>query len=182
MKHVNLGKKRPTAWPVVIGAIALALVVWGVTTLLAPPPVAAPAEVATAAVDTHPPGAIPIPPSRMMSGRTRSVRDMAPVDESDIGADVRAEGIVVATGNDAFWLRDGSQVIRVDSPRRVRKGDTIVVEGRLAEANPDVTRRIAREVIAQDTSGPGWTVVEQVKLVETSPARPDTARTAEDSG
>lgn len=182
MKRVDLWKKRPTAWPVVIGVVTLALIVWGVTTLLEPPPEPAPAEVATAAVDTHPPAAIPTPPSRMMSDATRSVREMAPLDEGDVGADARTEGIVVATGNDAFWLRDGSQVIRIDSPRRVRKGDTLVVEGRLAEADPEVTRRIAAEVIARDSSGTGWTMVENVKLIETSPPPPDSTPAGDDSG
>ena len=170
MARLEVEKKRKTIWPLVIGAAILVLALWGVTTLLTEDAADEPEVTVPTVEDTHPPAAVPAPPNTdpEMTGTesTRAVEEIAPVGEEDVGQTVRVAGEVVATGNHAFWLLAGEEVLRVDSSRRVRKGDSLSIEGTLRPADPSVTDVIASDVLSRNPASPDWNVVRVVKLVE----------------
>ena len=166
-KKSDIGRKQPSVWPWVGGAVVLGLLVWGVTVLLRPPPQPEAPAVATEAVDTLPPATIPAPPGDVLGdpGGTTST-DLAGLGEQELGQSIRARGRVVATGNDSFWLLAGSGVIRVKSAREVRRGDSLAVEGRLREADPEITRSIADAVISREPDSADWIILDSLMLVE----------------
>ncbi|MBW3552126.1 MAG: hypothetical protein KY466_01380 [Gemmatimonadetes bacterium] len=170
MARIDVEKKRKTVWPLVIGLAILVLALWGVTTLLTDDPAAEPEVTVPTVEDTHPPAAVPAPPNTDpgLTGTesTRAVEEIAPVGEEDVGQTVRVAGEVVATGNQAFWLLAGEEVLRVDSTRRVRKGDSLSIEGILRPADPAKTDVIASDVLSRNPASPEWSVVRVVKLVE----------------
>lgn len=166
MQHLHIWGKRTTAWPWVAGLVVLVLVGWGVTTLLAAPEEEADQVVETAA-DTLPPAAIPAPPKPVQVERIARVEELAPLDVGKAGQRVRAGGEVVATGTTGFWLVAGAHVLRVDSDRTVRKGQTVTVDGVLEPMDDaDRTDRIAAEVLDRDPRSEAWEVVRSVRLVE----------------
>lgn len=166
MQHIDIRKKRPQRWPWLVGVIALVGIGWGVTTLLRADDEPAEEVAGPTVQDTHPPAAIPDRPYEARGATAASsLAALAPLGEEDVGEAVRVEGEVVATGNDAFWILAGNEVLRVDSRRMVRKGDTLVVAGSLATADPDKTERI-RSVLDRHPLARSWTVVPSLKLVE----------------
>lgn len=166
MQHIDIRKKRPSRWPWLAGAVVLALVAWGVTALLRTEPEEEPALAVPTVEDTLPPAAIPAPPYESYDGDTSSALDaLAPLDERDAGEAVRIQGQVVATGNDAFWLASGGIVLRVDSDRNARKGDSLVVAGTLTTADPEKTDRI-RDFLDRHPRSGSWTIHRDLKLVE----------------
>jgi hypothetical protein len=171
MRHMHIERKRTTAWPWVAGLAVLAVIAWGVTSLLAAPHDDEEPAGNTVAEEAVEPVPIPLPPNPLSTTpAVRAVQELAPLDLEDVGQEVRAEGEVVATGTDGYWLLDGSEVIRVDSDRLVRKGQIVTVEGVLqADEDSERTDRIAREVLSRNGLASEWRVARSVKLV----ARPE---------
>jgi hypothetical protein len=175
MRHVDMKRKYPTPWPWLAGLGVLALIIWGVTSLLAAPNEEDPAiEAAGAAEHDVVPALIPRPPHPVGSStvQARDVRDLYPLELDDAGTLARAEGEVLATGSEGFWILAGSEVIRVDSRRPVRRGQVIEVEGVLQETSAEPTDRIADEVLSRSGASGVWTVARTIKLVERDDARP----------
>ena len=167
MRNIDIEKKRPSAWPWLAGAAVLALIFWGVTVLLTPDEESGPQVQATTVEDTHPPAAIPEPPREPLSNAPpRALSEFAPLGEEDVGQAVRAEGEVVATGNGSFWLLAGSDVVRIDSDRQARSGDSIAVAGRIRPADPAQADRMRSGVLARKPGSEGWMVVRSLKIVE----------------
>jgi hypothetical protein len=168
MRHLDIERKRTTAWPWVAGLAIFAIIAWSVTSLLA----AAEDEPETAdaaiAEDTLPPTAIPMPPAPVRDmGAARSVDELTPLSEEHAGEVVTAQGEVVATGSTGFWIMTAGYVLRVDSNEAVRKGETVVVRGIIQLADGEErTDQIAAEVLSRDPGAESWEVVRAVKLVE----------------
>lgn len=173
MRRIDVEKKRTSGWPWVVGLGVLALVLWGATTLLQSEPELEDADIGITAEDTLPPARIPSLPT----GGAAPAAASPPAGEPDLGEDrvgeaVRTDGEVLATGNQAFWILVGSRVLRVDSSRRARKGDTVSVEGTLREADAAKTDRIAAEVISRHPDFDGWTILRSLKIVEEGAQEP----------
>lgn len=171
MRRIDVEKKQRSRWPWLLGLGVLVLVLWGVTVLLRPPAEPEPPAVGPTAADTLPPAVIPSDPDRAHRGSPPADTSKgALLTEENLGETVRVEGEVVATGNDAFWiLVDDSKVLRVDSPRHARKGDTLAVRGTLREADAAATDRLASQVMSRHPQFETWTVVRVLKLVEEQP-------------
>jgi hypothetical protein len=166
MLYEEIRRKRRTSWPWIAGLMVLALVVWGVTALLAAPEDEQAVAVTSESDDSRP-AAIPSPPNPVRVDRAGSIEDLMPLGEEDAGQEVRAEGEVVATGTTGFWMLTGSDVLRVDSERLVRKGQTVEVEGVLEVlADDERAERVASEVLPRDPRFESWTLVRTVRLVE----------------
>lgn len=170
MQHMDIRKKRRSNWPWLAGVIVFALLAWGVTSLLsADEPATDPEAVADSAADDAAPAEIPMPPRAPYTGPSSPTLDeLAPLGPGVERKQAHANGEVVATGTDGFWLLAEGRVIRVDSPRHVRRGDTVMVEGTLQAADPDRTDRIVDAVLQRDPSSREWTVVRKLKLVTDS--------------
>lgn len=167
MARIDVEKKRVTAWPWVVGLVILVGLGWGITVLLAPEPTEP--EVAAAEFHEGQPAAVPAPPEEGdLTDAARPAGEVAPFGEDDVGQTVDMEGAVVATGNAGFWLLAGSDVLRVDSDRRVRKGDTLEVSGTLAPADPQRTDEIVSSVLNRHPDAGTFRVIRVVKLVESS--------------
>lgn len=169
MAKLKVERKRKTVWPLIGGLAVLVLVLWGITGLLTEDADTGPEVTVPTVEDTYPPAAIPGPPdlepAQTGTDAARRVDEVAPLGEEDIGQLVRVAGEVVATGNDAFWILAGDEVVRVESPRVVRKGDTLSIAGTLRPADPSKTDRIS-DVLSRHPSSDEWSVVTSVKLVE----------------
>lgn len=172
MRHIDLERKGTSVWPWVAGLAIFALVLWGVTSLLAASGGEDDTPLFTTAEDTLEPAAIPSPPAPIRDmGAGRSLEELGPLTELHVGELVRAEGEVVATGTTGFWIVTGAAVLRVDSERAVRKGDAVVVQGTLHPASDEErTDQIAAEVLSRSAESSSWEVVREVKLVEGSEA------------
>lgn len=173
MRRLDVEKKRTTGWPWVLGVGVLALLLWGATILLRADPEPEPPDIGVTAEDTLPPALIPSPSGggAAPQGGTRSGAEPA-LGEDQIGETVRTQGEVVATGNEAFWILAGSRVLRVDSPRRARSGDTVSVEGTLREADTEMTDRMASEVLSRHPDFDSWTVLRSLRVVEEGTTSP----------
>jgi hypothetical protein len=174
MQRVNVEKKRPTPWPWVAGAAILALIVWGVTSLLAAPQGEDDQVVTATATDTMAPAALPAPPNPVMRSSAETLDALPPLSEEHVGLTVQAEGEVVATGTTGFWMVAASQILRVDSERPVRKAQTITVDGTIEHADDERTEQIVAEVVSRNPQAEGWRVVRSVKLVDRNGAEPTT--------
>lgn len=167
MRHIDVDRKRAGRWPWVLGLGILVLVVWGVTILLRPPVESEAPAVGTTAADTLPPAMIPSETDEPATGgASGAAEDTISLGEERLGETVRVQGEVVATGNDAFWILIDSRVLRVDSPRRARRGDTLAVRGTLREADAATTDRLASTVMSRHPEFDSWTIVRVIKLVE----------------
>lgn len=167
MRRIDVEKKRTTGWPWLVGLGVLALVLWGATTLLRAEPEPDDADSGITAEDTLPPARIPSLPTGGSAPASTSPSAPEPeLGEDQVGEVVRTEGEVLATGNEAFWILVGSRVLRVDSSRRARKGDTVSVEGTLREADAAKTDRIASEVISRHPGFDSWTILRSLRIVE----------------
>lgn len=170
MPRPDFEKKRKTAWPWLAGIAALVMTLIGISTILSWSDDAGPEVTVPTVEDTHPPATIPAPPDVDPDGTgvdpDRAVEEIAPLGEDAIGQTISLDGYVVATGNASFWLLAGDRVVRVDSPRRVRKDDTLSIRGTLRPADPEKTDRIAAEVLSRRPGSDAWEVVRVVKLVE----------------
>lgn len=168
MRHIDLDRKKTTAWPWVAGLAVFAIVLWSVTALLAAPGEEDDTPALTAAEDTLEPAAMPSPPAPIRDmGAGRSIEELGPLTEDHVGEVVRAEGEVVATGTTGFWMVTGGAVLRVDSERAVRKGEAVVVQGTIhAARGEERTDQIAAEVLSRSAEADSWEVVREVKLVE----------------
>jgi hypothetical protein len=166
-RYREVRRKRPSIWPWLGGVAMVVLIAWGVTGLLAAPGSDEEVPDVVLAEDTLPPAAIPIPPQPVREQeRIRGVEDLIPLDDRDVGEEVRAEGEVVATGTDGFWMVVGGEVIRVDSERPVRRGDVVRVLGSLHPTDGERTDRIVSEVLSRSPRAQSWRVVRSPKLVE----------------
>ena len=176
MARTDVEKKRKTAWPVVMGVVILVLAFWGITTLLTEDDDTEPEVTVPTVEDTQPPAAVPAPPDvdPEVTGTeaSRSGDEVTPLGEEDVGQTVRLDGEVVATGNDAFWLLAGGEVLRVDSRRLVRKGDTVSIAGVLRPADPAKTDKVS-EFLADHPRSSDWSLVREIKLVEDASAASD---------
>jgi hypothetical protein len=168
MPYVPIDRKRPTAWPWLAGIAVLAVAIWGATVLLAAPEDDPDTPAALVPEDTLAPSPIPMPPAPIRDmGAGRSIEELIPLSEEHAGEVVRAEGEVVATGTTGFWLVAGGYVLRVDSDRTVRRGESVAVQGVLQPADEaERTDEIASEVLARDPAAESWEVVRTMKLVE----------------
>lgn len=167
MKRIDVEKKRPTRWPWLLGVGVLALVLWGVTVLSSAPEEeeAEPAGITTP--DTLPPALIPSRPAAIgPQGRDEDGRSVSEFDEDDIGEVARVAGEVVATGHNGFWILAESHVLRVDSEARVRRGDSVSVEGTIRPTDGEATDRMAAEVMSRQGDFADWTIVRTLKLVD----------------
>jgi len=174
MRRIDVEKKRVTHWPWLLGLALLVLAGWGATVLLRPPDEDEGPELPVTTADTLPPARIPgLGSPGGAAAAEPSVPDLLPLGEEHLGETVRAEGEVLATGNDAFWILAGSAILRVDSRRRTRKGDTVRVRGVLRESDPEMTDQIASDVLFRGSDSERWTVVRSLKLVDEETA--DTA-------
>lgn len=166
-RYKEVRRKRTSIWPWVGGVIFVALIAWGVTGILAAPGGDEDLPDVLLAEDTLPPVTIPTPPQPVREQeRVRGVEDLAPLDDQHVGEEVRAEGEVVATGTDGFWIVVGTEVIRVDSERAVRRGDVVRVVGSLQPDDGARTDRIVSEVLSRTPRAQDWRVVRSPKLVE----------------
>jgi hypothetical protein len=168
MRHLDIERKRTTAWPWVAGLVIFVLIAWGVTSLLAAPEDEADAPDSLVAEDTLAPAPIPMPPAPVRDmGADRSIEDLIPLSEEHVGEVVQAEGEVVATGSTGFWIATAGYVLRVDSDRAARKGESVAVRGVVQPADGEErTDQIAAEVLSRDPAAESWEVVHTVKLVE----------------
>jgi hypothetical protein len=169
MRRIDVEKKRAARWPWLLGVVVLALVLWGVTVLSRAPEeeVIEPAGVTTP--DTLPPALIPSRPTAIGPQRQEETgRAVSDFTEADIGEVARVAGEVVATGHNAFWVLAGSHVLRVDSEQRVRRGDTVSVEGTIRPADGEATDRMASEVMSRQGDFADWTIVRTLKLVDSA--------------
>ena len=174
MGKLDIEKKQKSVWPFVAGLVVLALILVGITGLLTEDAEAGPQVTVPTVEDTFPPAAIPAPPDvepDRGNDAARGLEEVAPLGEEDVGQVVRVEGEVVATGNEAFWILAGNQVVRVESDRVVRKGDTLSVAGTLLQADPAKTDRIS-DVLQRHPGSDAWRVVKAVKLVEEDARQP----------
>lgn len=170
MRKIDVEKKRATKWPWLLGVVLLALVVWGATVLLRPPAEEEGPDLPVTTADTLPPSAIPSSSGGASAApRAQSLARLMPLGEEDIGQTVQVEGEVVATGNNAFWMVSGSSVLRVDSYRRARKGDSLSVRGVLQSAEEALTDQMATDVLSRDPAAERWTVIRSLKLVDDQP-------------
>lgn len=166
-RRIDVEKKRPARWPWVAGLIILALVFWGVTALSRAPEEEEVVPTGITTPDTLPPALIPSRSANVGSTQeTNAGSELGALDEQDIGDTARVEGEVVATGNDSFWILAGSHVLRVDSDRRARKGDTLAIEGIIRSADATMTDRMASQVLSRNAEFESWTVLRSLKLVE----------------
>lgn len=168
MARTSVERKQKTAWPWVVGIGLLLLTLWVVTTLLAEDDDAGPEVTVATVQDTHPPAEIPAAPYADPVNATggRSLQDLAPLDEADVGEEVQVHGRVVATGNQGFWILVGSQVLRVDSLRRVRTGDDVSLFATLQPAQAETTDAIVDSVLSRSPDSGEWGVIRELKLVE----------------
>ncbi len=167
MRRIDVEKKRAFRWPWLLGVVLLALLAWGATALLRSPEEPEGLELPPTAADTLPPARIPsLGPGAATAPATPSVADLLPLSEEHLGETVLADGEVLATGNDAFWILAESTLLRVDSARRIRKGDTVNVRGVLRESDPAMTDEIASDVLSRSPGSDSWTVVRSFKLVD----------------
>jgi len=165
--HIDIERKRPARWPWIVGLLALGVIAYGSTTLLAAADDEETHVVAPTPADTLPPAAIPAPPNPVILDRVHSAEELAPLGEEDVGETIRVEGEVLATGTTGFWVLAGIEVLRVDSDRSVRKGELVTVEGTLVPAAADErTDEIASEVLSRTPRAEEWGVVRTVKLVD----------------
>jgi hypothetical protein len=172
MQHLNIRRKRRTAWPWALGVVILGMIVWSVTALLAAPEREA-VVVEDPASDSLPPAAIPAPPNPVRADAIQSLDALSPLDEADAGHEVRAEGEVVATGTTGFWILVGAEVIRVDSDRLVRRGDSVALQGRLEPLETvERTDRVATDVLPRDPRSDQWTIVRSLRLIDGGNASP----------
>lgn len=176
MRRIDVEKKRTTRWPWLLGLGILVLVVWGVTVLSRAPVEEEPVPAGVTTPDTLPPALIP---SRTIPSRDAEQQPrLGSLDEGDIGQMTRVQGEVVATADDAFWVLSGSHVLRVDSDRRARRGDSIDVEGAVRATDGAMTDRMASEVMSRNADFESWTLIRSFKLVEER----DLANGGEDGG
>lgn len=171
MARTDLERKRKTPWPWFVGLAVLALILWGTNALLTEDAETEPGLTVATVEDTNPPAAIPSPPdvepTATGTEAARGLEEIAPLGEEDVGQTIRLDGEVVATGNDAFWLLSGGTVLRVDSERRVRTGDSLSIEGTLLRAtDPEKTERIEADVLPRRPGSGDWQVLRAIKLVE----------------
>lgn len=167
MRRIDVMKKRPSRRPWVLGVVILGLALWGASILLRPPKEDAGPELPVTAADTLPPAAIPLTRGGARAApEPPSLSKLMPLDEEHLGETVNVEGQVVATGNDAFWILAGSRIIRVDSRRRTRKGDSLSFRGVLRVADGETTDRMAAQVLSREPGSEGWTIVSEIKVVE----------------
>lgn len=166
MQRVDIERKRPTLLPWLVGLAVLALIVWGVTTLLAAPQTEEQQIAAPTAEDTLPPAAIPAPPQPVTAMAPRMMANLAALGEEHVGQVIRADGEVVATGTNGFWILAASTVLRVESERPVRKGESVTVDGTVEPAEAERTDRIMSEVLSRHPDVESWDVVRSVMLVE----------------
>lgn len=170
MRKIDVEKKRASQWPWLLGVVLVALVVWGATVLLRPPAGPEAPDLPVTTADTLPPSAIPSSSGgASASPEAQSLTDLMPLGEEDVGETVEVEGEVVATGNNAFWIVSGSSVLRVDSSRRTRKGDSLSVRGMLQSAEEAMTDQMATDVLSRDPASEGWTIIRSLKLVDEIP-------------
>jgi hypothetical protein len=166
MRQLDMKRKQTSAWPWLAGLVMLGLVVWATTSLLAPKADEID-ETADAAVEVElSPAPLPMPANPIGVTPLRSIQELAPLGQDDVGQRVRAEGEVLATGTEGFWILAGSEVIRVESDRQVRQGQAVEVEGTLREEPPERTDQIASEVLSRRPQSEEWNVARGLKLVE----------------
>lgn len=168
MRHLDIERKRTSAWPWVAGFAIFAVIAWGVTALLAAPEEDVVPPGAVVAEDTLAPAPIPMPPAPVRDmGAGRSIEELIPLSEEHAGEVVQAEGEVVATGSTGFWIATAGHVLRVDSDRAARKGESVAVRGVIQPADAEErTDQIAAEVLSRDPAAESLQVVHIVKLVE----------------
>ena len=167
MRNIDIEKKRPSAWPWVAGVAVLALIFWGVTVLLTPDEQSGPEVQTTTVEDTHPPAAIPDPPREAVPNTPgQDIGTLTPLGDEDVGQVVRLEGEVVATGNGSFWVLAGSEVVRIDSDRQARSGDSVAVAGPIRPADPAKTDRIQNGILSRRSGADSWTIVRDLKVIE----------------
>lgn len=171
-RRLDVEKKRPSRWPWLVGAILVALVLWGVSVLLRTPVEEEIVPAATTTEDTLPPAVIPSQ-GGPISSPTPAATDLSTLDEDAVGETGVVEGEVVATGNGAYWVLSGDHVLRVDSERRARSGERISVEGTFQPADPATTERMASDVLSRHEDFDSWTIIPSVKLVEEPTAAED---------
>lgn len=171
MQHIDVTKKRPARWPWLLGAGLLVLTIWGVTILLRPDPDPEPTTATTTAADTLPPAMIPSETRGSVPARNPGTERNGPLPDR-IGERVRLDGEVVATRPAVFWFLTGSYVVRVDSPRQVRAGESISVQGTVREAD-DAGERLPAEATEHYPDSDRWTVLHALRIVE-DPTNGDT--------
>ncbi|NIP79441.1 MAG: hypothetical protein GWM90_09600, partial [Gemmatimonadetes bacterium] len=103
MLHRDIRKKQPTAWPWVAGLAVLALLGWGVSALLAPPPPELEPET-DAAVEIRRPAPIPNTHRQRFVPESPGLDALAPLAGDDAGERVQVEGEVLAVTDEAFWI------------------------------------------------------------------------------
>lgn len=165
MQHIDVTKKRPARWPWLLGAGLLVLTIWGVTILLRPDPDPEPQAAATTAADTLPPAMIPSDTRGSVPARSPGAGQNDSLSEDRVGERVRLDGEVVATGPAVFWFLTGSHVVRVDSPRQVRAGESISVQGTVREAD-EAGEPLPGEATERYPDSDRWTVLHALKIVE----------------
>ncbi len=167
MRRIDVEKKQPTRWPWLLGVGVLALALWGITVLSRAPEEEEVQPAGITTPDTLPPALIPSRPGAVAPhAQDEAGRAVSDFSEADIGEVARVAGEVVATGHNAFWVLAGSHVLRVDSERRVRRGDSISVEGTIRPADGETTDRMASEVMSRQGDNDNWTIVRTLKLVD----------------
>lgn len=165
MQHIDIRKKRPSVWPWLVGAGLLLLLVWGTTSLLVPEEDVEPDVAVETVEDTHPPVPIPAPPHVIGTPASFGAGGVGLLVEENLGDTLRLTGVVIATGNDSFWLLSDATVVQVESPREPRRGDTLTVNGTIQRANPEKTGRM-RSDLDRSRIQDQWRVIRPVMLVE----------------
>lgn len=167
MRHIDVMKKRPSRWPWALGVVLLGLALWGATVLLRPPAEDDAADLPVTAADTLPPAEIPLTRDGARAApEPPTLSELMPLEEEQVGQNVKVEGDVVATGNDAVWILAGTHVIRVDSRERARKGESLSLEGVLQPADTEMADRMTQQVLSREPGYEAWTVIREFKIVE----------------
>jgi hypothetical protein len=165
MAYLDMKRKQITTWPWVAGLMILGLIVWAVTSLLAAPVDEERSATAAVVEEELPPATLPMQVNPIGIVPLRDVRELSPLGTEDVGETVRAEGEILATGTEGFWILAGLEVIRVESEEIVRKGQIVQVHGTLQEDDPERTERVAAEVLSRSPQAGDWRIVRGIKLV-----------------
>jgi hypothetical protein len=163
VRHVDIRKKRPSRWPWAVGVVALGLIVWGVTALLAPPRERQVPETETPA-DTQPPAALPLANQRARAIGSGTLEGLAPLGLEDRGMALSVDAEVLAGDDAGYWLLAAGRVIRFETSMSLEEGDSVRARGILRRFDRREAERMAHDALGRRPRTGEWSLVADLKL------------------